>query len=324
MKKIITYLLTVAMCISVCSCGKKEQGGAESAKNKIGDTVATDILELTLDDAQFTVAVSNSSKNWGEPKEYNATDDAKNPYVAAKGHTLVYVSFTLNNLDRDSINIDGSFGGNSFIKAKYQDQTYDEDIKYVAERVWGEVEWAPHSSSNILLLTGEKISYRGYMDIPVEAKEGDSFDLTFCLPTSGDSTTEFSFGATAEDSAAAAENEKKRIDEIVAENNKKIEARKTEASPEIVAAVQAAVEGSWDYTTYASGSAIRNELIFDGNNGITVYTTSLGTTFEKVGTYTVCEKDIFVDFYDALYLDCFIPYTLENGSITLSEMESIN
>ncbi len=335
MKKTILLLLTLTLCLTICSCGSKKEADtpenkigdavseAETSKNKIGDTVSTDILEFTLDDATFAIALSNtmslqSVSNYGAPKEYDAEKDANNPYVASKGHSLAYVSFTLNNIDRRSINI------RNFVTVKYGDSIYNDDMKFIADRSWGEIDWSGYSMANILLETGTKTSYRGYIDIPVEAKPDDYFELTLALPTSAGKTTKFTFGVTPEDRDAAVEAEKNRTDELIAEYNENVETRKAEASPEVVSAVKSALDGAcYEYNTYSPDVVIKHKTIFSRDTIIDYTTSSIGTTFEKEGTYTVGEKDLFVDFYADIFTDCFIPYVLENDEVLIYDTESI-
>ena len=82
------------------------------------------------------------------------------------------------------------------------------------------------------------------------------------------------------------------------------------------------LQGEWEYTDYSSGNAVKQNIVFDGSK-VVVTSTALGLTLEKVGTYTVCIKDIFIDFEDDDYIDCFIPYELENGELTIYHIENI-
>jgi len=331
MKRIICLLMTVILGASLCACGGNAQEGSdvkESKSNyKLGNTVSTDILEFTLDRAEAATALTNSfttgsADEYGTPKEYSAEEDGNNSMVASVGHTLIYFSYTANNLDRTSLDF-GGFGSGKFLEIKYAKETYNGDIKYTAKLTSEDVHWGTYSSSNVLLSSGEKNSYRGYVDIPVEIKKEDTFDITFFLPNSAGQTEEFVYTVTAEDSASAGERENAKLEELAAKAANELEIRKTEADAATVAAVKEAVQGNWEYTDYSSsGTTIKQELIFDGDK-VTVNSTTMGMTIEKTGVYTICNNDIFIDFTDESFIDCFIPYTYENGSFTMSAIENI-
>jgi len=167
----------------------------------IGDTVSTDLVEITLEDAGFAIAME-SSWPFGEgispsedhlltPKEYDSTDDAKNPYVASIGHTLVYLTFSANNLDRSSLPLDyiasAEYGGEA-----YESWTISADDHWYAVRT--DFTHAASVVSNILLSTGGPHQYRGYFDIPVEPSSLDeTFLLTLYLPNPDGSLSAFVF-----------------------------------------------------------------------------------------------------------------------------------
>lgn len=169
----------------------------ETQYYQIGDTVSTDIVEFTLDEAELAIALSNmQDETYGMPKEYSSQEDAQNPFVAAKGHTYATFTYTLNNLDRTSFN-----GELPLVSAQYQDAVSDKQVdcaELSAESgVWesnGNNPVSPVYSWHFVLDVGEQRSFRSFIDLPVEAESlTDSFILTAELPVSDGSTASFSY-----------------------------------------------------------------------------------------------------------------------------------
>lgn len=162
--------------------------------NHVGDSVETDILRFTLDRAELAVALENgmtlgvgapadgfAGGNFYLPKEYDAAEDAKNPFVASKGHTLVSLVFTIENLDRGSIDLFGY--NNGYIYIVYDGKSYKGEFKFGARNENGEG-WKDYQSSNVLILSGAS-SYKAYVDIPVEIEDLSSpFEIKLNLPSS--------------------------------------------------------------------------------------------------------------------------------------------
>ena len=107
----------------------------------IGETVSTDIVELTLDRADFATALYNGISTeavlgqtpvdeieLGLPKEYDASADADNPYVAPVGHVLVAYTVTVSNHDRTALDLD-EWSSSDFVTLTYSDQELSADKK---------------------------------------------------------------------------------------------------------------------------------------------------------------------------------------------------
>ena len=211
---------TLACCLLGCSSQpaeqQSEQGDAaeEVATYSVGDAVETDIARFTLDRAELAIALENSGAatvgygadgladdNYFMPKEYSAEEDADNPYVAAKGHTLVSLTFTAENLDRSHVEHDGG-NAEKFFAVEYNGQTYTKgssndpnglEVDYGVENRNGEG-WKSYGVSNILMGSGEMTSYKCSIDIPVEIEDLSSpFKVTVNLPNSSGDTTPFTF-----------------------------------------------------------------------------------------------------------------------------------
>ena len=179
-----------------CGNNTDESSNERNKTMKLGDIVETDIVKLSLYNSQLCIALDNttSSNEMFKPKEYDATKDIKNPYVASKGHTLVSFTIKLENLDRGSLDLGGGFNS-QFTQVKYNENNYNEKAKIKA-RSKDNIKWETYSSENILLLAGETYFYRGYIDIETDANLSDDFDIIFYLPNSKGESEKFNFHIT--------------------------------------------------------------------------------------------------------------------------------
>lgn len=187
---------------------------------QLGDTVSTDIFELTLDTAAFAIALDNGKKDldgnikdtYMMPKEYNAETDKDNPFVAPKGHTFVSITYTINNLDRAFANFNDQ--EDQLFTIEYQGTTYTPEIVDGLYRIYAERsmmddsgaiekiapdQWQEFENNyyGVGLQVGEKETRRFYMDIPVDAENlTDDFSVIVQIPTSDGTTTEFTYLVT--------------------------------------------------------------------------------------------------------------------------------
>ncbi len=216
MKKLLLMLLALTMCVSMCACGgdknKSDASASESTSENsneesrisepevtyyyIGDTVSTDIVEFTLDDAAFAIALNNNSgDNYCTPKEYDAEEDYRNPYVANIGETLVFYEFTIKNLDRTTHIMALSS------TVEYNDQQYDErDINKALyyhsntsnkdPYVW----YMDKVTESVALYAAETESHRAYTTIKTDVADlNDNFAITFSLSTSSGEKESFTY-----------------------------------------------------------------------------------------------------------------------------------
>lgn len=214
---VLTIVVALALCLAGCgnsgsssaantgSLSSAETQHEEVAKYKVGDTVSTDLLEFTLNDSQFAIALNNQLPIGAEftydntyylPKDYNPEADAKNSYVAAKGHAFVSYVFTLRNLDRSSLELDRSSMDNDFISIYYNSAEYTgSDVEtHYGYSVNQDGKWSATPVSNILLLSGETKDYRACADIPVEIDDlASPYEITFYFPNSDGSKTAFTY-----------------------------------------------------------------------------------------------------------------------------------
>lgn len=188
----------------------------EATKYAVGDTVETDLVKLTLNNACFAIALGNSfpvgcdfkgntayGRNYSEieyfePKEYTAEDDSNNPYVAPKGDILVYTEMTIENLDRTFLELDSSSDGD-FAVLQYDGKEYNTHKFGNMTKKYGieadtEGNWKQLGVSNLLLSANSTEIYRAYYCYPVDPDNLDEpFEITFQLPKSDDTTESFTY-----------------------------------------------------------------------------------------------------------------------------------
>lgn len=222
MRKAITMILVAALMISVTACG----GGGNDSNNEptdtpttqgettpesqtqelaIGNTAATDIVELTLDQAELAIALHNGSDYanlfYLTPKEYNAEKDSQNPFVAPKGHTLIPMTITMSNIDRaGSIDLSEDLCD----EVIYKEEAYPTSVK-IQRRLESDdkIEWENKNASNILIPQAATKTMRLYVDLPVEADSlSDDFKVKFNLPNSDGTTTAFIYAISEADRLA--------------------------------------------------------------------------------------------------------------------------
>lgn len=226
MKKMIAFILIVATCFSLNACDKGVEPTHQEVESihqevdttkqepvktyKLTETIATDVVEITLDYAKLATALESTVYSEGKvnedflmPIEYNAETEAENPFVAAKGHALLAVTYTAKNLDRSSVELD-SFYDQDFMAVTYKGKSYPAETTYKCERTDGG-EWETYpvpSVANALIGVGETTTLKCYFDIPVEPDDlEDTFDPTFALPNSKGAYECFTYTVTKDDRA---------------------------------------------------------------------------------------------------------------------------
>ena len=203
MKKALSLILALVMCLSLCACG----GGSDTPDTPkateppetyyhIGDTVSTNLFSFTLDAATLAIALENThGENFGNPKEYNPQEDNGNPYVAPTGHTYAAFTYTVENISRSS----EEFHGGNFVKVIYKDTEYTttlddcavlyhQDHQYYSNGSMHTEKantWYSNPSNNMLVGAGEKHSRKTCADFAIEADSlTDAFYLRVSIPSS--------------------------------------------------------------------------------------------------------------------------------------------
>jgi hypothetical protein len=222
---------------SLVSCGTTTENATEEAFistesaevseeiYKLGDTVETDIVKFTLNNAQLAIKLnSTSTASYDEMQagishitddyftadEYNEEEDLGAAYVAGIGHTYVVMEYYVENLNRTSVETDNG----SFVTVEYKNESYSGSTEYGASSENG-YDWEPYQSSNVLLLAGDSLYFRCYVDISTDADNlEDDFYLTFSLPNSDGSFLDCKYLVRVEDRTTI-ENEEISLDEAI-------------------------------------------------------------------------------------------------------------
>lgn len=172
----------------------------------IGETVSTDIVELTLDRAEFATALYNGISTeavlgqtpideveLGLPKEYDASADADNPYVAPVGHVLVAYTVTVSNLDRTALDLD-EWSSSDFVTLTYSNQELSADKKETVLIICADGSLFSSPALNLPLSASDTSTVRRYAEFAIEPESlTDPFQLTFSLPNSQGEKEHFTY-----------------------------------------------------------------------------------------------------------------------------------
>lgn len=127
-KKTILLCVLCLLTMSLVACGKEETTKEQTTEEQnteslepefvktveLGETITTDIFEITLKDAALAEALDNTEgrvngkgngNQLGLPKTWDANEDAGNPWVAPRGCSLVYMDLVIKNNDRTSYDL---------------------------------------------------------------------------------------------------------------------------------------------------------------------------------------------------------------------------
>lgn len=218
MRKALSLLLAIALCLSLCACGDKKDTGATKATEQpaptteptvqleLGETASTDIVNFTLDKSQFTLYVSNVSSNYVEPM-----DEPNELFNASIGHCYVSLTFTITSKDRGgSLDFAGSFcdwnpkftvsyGGEEYpvngfdLNNKSGSSSFTLAYTAVLDRDSGNILYR-NDTGNALISAGETITFRSFGVIGVEPENlTDSFKLTVSVPNSNGENERFTY-----------------------------------------------------------------------------------------------------------------------------------
>ena len=92
---LFSFLLLVSLLIG-CGSNSKEDSQKSIKKYQLGETVSTDIIELTITDAEFTYVISKDHEDYNAPREIEGSYNL----VARKGKTFVSLTLSAKNTDR--------------------------------------------------------------------------------------------------------------------------------------------------------------------------------------------------------------------------------
>ena len=230
MKKIISLLLALVLCLSLCACGGGDAAPETAApstttepapetaapstttepapteptipKLNLGETASTNLVDFTLLNADFTIYASATSNS-----TYLSPVDDQTMYGASIGKILMIPAFTMTNKDR---------AGSMSVCGMTPDWNFNWSVNYNGTEypVYGfdlnsddvRVEMSPgclidplteysinkHDSSNYLLYAGETVSMRIVTVANFEpANLTDGFELRISLPNASGELEDF-------------------------------------------------------------------------------------------------------------------------------------
>ena len=122
-KKVLIIILIGILTLGITGC----ELVSKEKNYSLGEQVKTELIKFKLLEGKYSYALSSTlNETYGAPKEYDEKSDKDSPFLASKGHTLVALSFSVENLDRTDLELE-----NSFIEAKYNGKKYsDNKIEY--------------------------------------------------------------------------------------------------------------------------------------------------------------------------------------------------
>lgn len=213
MKRIIALLLALMMCLSLCGCG-----GGNTPKLSLGETVSSDLIELTLSDVQLGYFAEAGAYRYSDKIMVNL-DEAYLPsdnsdgfafFTSSKGHCLVCFDFTIKNIDRDTLDLGNYFyetnlsftidyDGNSFAVNGYSIHSgNDGDSRGL---IYGDsavskngVDFYAYDGQNILIEAGETYRIKVIGVVNFEPNDlSDPFEITAHLLNSSQKNDDFTF-----------------------------------------------------------------------------------------------------------------------------------
>ena len=217
MKKAISLLLALVLCLSLCACGggndtpetteatqaptteATEVPTEPSVKLELGDSAITDIAGLKLDSSEFCYYMEDTL----DASYLTPTDEANDYYAASVGYCYVAMTFTISNIDRGgSMNVGGMFDEwNILLSVNYNGQEYplrsfvlwdnggdpysfNLDTAVITDKT-GKSELRTGDAVNYILHAGETVTIRtfGIINVDPEALT-DGYEQTVNVPNS--------------------------------------------------------------------------------------------------------------------------------------------
>ena len=181
MKKAMSLILALMMCLSLCACG-----GEKTTLATVGTTTGSEIVELTVSDIKFY--------------------DGEYPFYSVEkaGHTFVTVLFTLKNIGKDNLGFwpDVVHGNGTKLPSGILYIDYSDGYKFYCADVRGDDGDNYHVSVfyegdllDEVKPLGDAIGYAVAICVPNEAIENTEapLNLNFYLPSSKDKTVTISY-----------------------------------------------------------------------------------------------------------------------------------
>lgn len=173
MKKAISLLLALVMCLSLCACGSSQKG-------EIGTTYTSNGVEFTLNYVEFTDAMDNwggANDNYWMPLPADASRNQLAHAVSPKSEddTICVISYTAKNVSKNDKTIDDR-----------GELNYDNGYQYsdggLTYRVSATGVWSDLDGGLILKQLKENAyEFRVYMVVPKALVENTDKSLTYTL-----------------------------------------------------------------------------------------------------------------------------------------------
>lgn len=120
MKKILSLILTLVMCLSLCACGDENKtSGPDNPPTaqelSIGDIITTDVMEFSLTRVEFADQLKHATFSTGQQPDTEymlpTTEYQSNKtFVADEGYTFLTYSYSLKYTGKEEIEVDTVMG----------------------------------------------------------------------------------------------------------------------------------------------------------------------------------------------------------------------
>lgn len=155
MKKTISLLLALVLCLSLCACGGGQATGTKSSELKIGDTAKGQLFDVTIQSVEPVEKIENGFvRHMWSPAEQTYYQDI----TAEEGYSIVKITYSYSYNGKEA----GEFGF---------DLTLDYDDGYTFDGLGGHALPAIDS--------GAKIGFEEYYDTGVQGSFAIDDPLTF-------------------------------------------------------------------------------------------------------------------------------------------------
>ena len=185
MKKIISALLALVLCLSLCACGggnntpeTTEATEPSIVKFAVGETASTEVIEFTLDSVEFADHLSLTP---GDEYLTPIAADASGGLIPNEGKIFVCFSFTVKNIGKVELDSTAYRTMNLVYSDGY---TFEVDLSNNAVRTDNDIylyrQWTGVLSLDVL---SDAQTYRVYVQVPEEVMKNtaEPLDLVISL-----------------------------------------------------------------------------------------------------------------------------------------------
>ena len=172
MKKAVSLILALVLCLSLCACGRQ--------KGEIGSTYTSNGVEFTLNYVEFTDAMDNwggANDNYWMPLPDDAVGHQLENALTPKSadDTICVISYTAKNVSKYDETIDERGLLNYDNGYKYSDGGLT--VRFSADSVWNDID----NGLVMKKLKEDTYEFRAYMVVPKALVENTDKSLTYTL-----------------------------------------------------------------------------------------------------------------------------------------------